>query len=326
MCHPLGAVEHGAGRATDHHPAHTRVTVDADDEQVLASGQLDQTLGRVRRVLIDESRGHAELPRLVTRPLEAVVSMRVAERGDRARAGALLPADRCLREGRAVVGHKRRLAGGLDAWAAAADPADARRERRAGMRDIGGSDMGPACPHAAAATAVQATHSDPVALTVTAQALPRMLGRRCWPIMVDMSAQPVPVSSNPVAVVIAVRHERLRAALWSLLETEPGVEPLAATADVAELARLLRHVAVAVAVVDESVLGDGGIARLPELVAAAPWTAFLVVGMYDQSAYVVRAREAGAVDYVCLDDADRLGRCVVEAAARQVASGVAIAK
>ena len=140
-------------------------------------------------------------------------------------------------------------------------------------------------------------------------------GRRC-PMLVVMSATPASTRTAPVTVFLAIRHERLRAALWSLLETEPGIEPLAATADTGDLLRLVRRVAPAVAIVDESVLGDQGVARLPQLVAAAPQTAFVVVGMYDQSTYATRAREAGAVDYVCLDDADRLGRSVLEASER----------
>ena len=71
----------------------------------------------------------------------------------------------------------------------------------------------------------------------------------------------------------------------------------------------------AVVVVDESVLGPDGIAGLPAIVAATPQSAFIVVGMHDHPAYVARAREAGAADYVRLDDADRLGRAVVEASA-----------
>jgi len=37
---------------------------------------------------------------------------------------------------------------------------------------------------------------------------------------------PAPVAlihNEPVSVFLAIRHERLRAALWSLLETEPVV-------------------------------------------------------------------------------------------------------
>jgi len=137
-----------------------------------------------------------------------------------------------------------------------------------------------------------------------------------WPMLVEMAAHPTHIPEAPVSVFIAARHEAIRTALWSLFQSEPGVEPLAATASAEDLARLLSTVSPAVVVVDESVLGSDGIAGLPAIAATAPQSAFIVVGMHDHPAYVTRAREAGAADYVRLDDADRLGRVVVEAGDR----------
>src|SRR5688572_29015224 len=128
-----------------------------------------------------------------------------------------------------------------------------------------------------------------------------------------MAAYPTHIADAPVSVFIAARHEAIRAALWAFFEAEPDVEPLAVSATAADLTRLLARMSPAVVVVDESVLGTHGIAGLPAIVAAAPQSAFDVVGMHDHPAYVTRAREAGAADYVRLDDADRLGRAVVEA-------------
>jgi DNA-binding NarL/FixJ family response regulator len=130
--------------------------------------------------------------------------------------------------------------------------------------------------------------------------------------LTDMAAHPAHISKAPVSVFVAARHDAIRAALWNLFESEPGVEPLAATASAEDLARLLATVCPAVAVVDESVLRPDGMARLPAIVAASPQSAFIVVGMHDHPAYVTRARQAGAVDYVRLDDAERLARAVAE--------------
>jgi DNA-binding NarL/FixJ family response regulator len=134
-------------------------------------------------------------------------------------------------------------------------------------------------------------------------------GRRC-PMLSGMSSHALSIDESPVTVFLAITHAGMRTALWSLLEDEPGIELLAATANAGDLLRLVRRVAPAVAIVDESVFGERGTARLPELAAAAPQTVFIVVGMYDQPAYVARAREFGAVDYICLDEAERLGRSV----------------
>ncbi len=121
------------------------------------------------------------------------------------------------------------------------------------------------------------------------------------------------MADTSISVFVAARHDAIRAALWSLLQAEADIDPLAATATGADLARLLASLSPTVVVADESVLGDDGIAWLPALLEASPRSAFVVVGMHDHPAYVARAREAGAADYVLLDEADRLGRAVVEA-------------
>src|SRR5918994_4285761 len=115
--------------------------------------------------------------------------------------------------------------------------------------------------------------------------------------LVGMIEQLATHHPEPVSVFVAARHDGVRAALWSLLDGEPGIEPLAATADAADLARLLGRVAPAVVVVDEALFADTGMGRLATLVAAAPRTAFIVVGMHDHPGYAARALEAGAGGY-----------------------------
>ncbi|HEX5621055.1 MAG TPA: hypothetical protein VFX51_21710, partial [Solirubrobacteraceae bacterium] len=131
-----------------------------------------------------------------------------------------------------------------------------------------------------------------------------------------MSVKPTPLCRPPVSVLIAARDERIRTGLWSLLESEPDVEPIGATADLADLIRLVGRVAPDAIVFHESVFGAVGLGWLPLVARAAPRAAFVVVGMHDHPAFTVRAREAGAADYVLLDDAERLGRAVVEASER----------
>jgi DNA-binding NarL/FixJ family response regulator len=129
-----------------------------------------------------------------------------------------------------------------------------------------------------------------------------------------MSAQLASLYPASASVFVAVRRALLRAGLWSLLEAEPGVEPLASTADVGDLLQRLGRDAPDVVIIDEFVLGDAADGRLEMLVTSPPQTAFIVVGMHDDPAFLTRARDAGAADYVRLDEADRLGRAVNQAA------------
>jgi DNA-binding NarL/FixJ family response regulator len=127
-----------------------------------------------------------------------------------------------------------------------------------------------------------------------------------------MSTQPTPITRT-VPVFLAAAHKSVRKALRTLLESDPGVEPLAEIADLADLRRLLQRVTPPVVIVDEAILGPDGIGALHDLIVEAPAASFVVVGMGDHPMYVTRAREAGAADYVRLDEAERLVDSVVAA-------------
>ena len=130
--------------------------------------------------------------------------------------------------------------------------------------------------------------------------------------MLVMPVLPVPLH-RPVSVVIAAHDERIRNVLWTVFKSEVGIEPVGATADPADLIRLLERVVADVIVLHDSVFGAAGLGSLPLVARAAPRAAVLVVGMHDHPAFARRARDAGAAAYVRLDDAERLGRAVVEA-------------
>jgi len=120
-----------------------------------------------------------------------------------------------------------------------------------------------------------------------------------------MVLQPAQSHRAPASVVIAVRHERVRAALWALLEADPLVEPVAATADAEDLMTLLGRITPAAVVIDDAILAQTGV---------VPGTVFVVFGMEDHPGYAARAREMGAADYVRFDEAERLGPALIEAA------------
>ena len=121
------------------------------------------------------------------------------------------------------------------------------------------------------------------------------------------------ILGDMVPVVIAARSATVRAGLCRLVETASGVQPVAVTTTVAELLRLLSRTPTSVVVVDELLIRD---TELHTLTAVAPRAAFVVVGMQDHPGYVQRSIDAGAVDYVRLDDAERLVRAVAAAGRR----------
>lgn len=116
-----------------------------------------------------------------------------------------------------------------------------------------------------------------------------------------------------VPVVITARNASVRAGLSQLFESASGVQPIAVTTTVAVLLRLLSRTPAAVVVIDELLIRD---TELHTLTAVAPQAAFVVVGMHDHPGYVQRAIDAGAIDYVRLDDAERLVRAVAAAGER----------
>jgi DNA-binding NarL/FixJ family response regulator len=104
-------------------------------------------------------------------------------------------------------------------------------------------------------------------------------------------------------VVIATRHPAMRRALWAVVEGTRGVAPLGAAGDLPDTMRLVLFTHPELVLVDTSVLGGPGLAGLATLKAGAPAARIVVIGAGDHPAYAAQAREAGAFDYVVLDDA-----------------------
>jgi DNA-binding NarL/FixJ family response regulator len=110
------------------------------------------------------------------------------------------------------------------------------------------------------------------------------------------------VTTRPLTVAIAAARASTRSALWSLLEREADLEPVGTAADMVQTVRLLRAAAPDVVVIDTRLLA--GVDRLRMLAGAAPEAAFIVIGMGDHPGFAARARAAGALGYVRLDQAD----------------------
>src|SRR3954468_1948393 len=122
---------------------------------------------------------------------------------------------------------------------------------------------------------------------------------------------------EPVRVVIVDDHAVVREGLRSLLEREPGIEPVdeAASADEA-VYRALEH-RPDVLLIDENMPGGSGIEAIPKLLQASPETRVLVLTMRDDPVYARAAFAAGAKGYVLKEAAP----AELVDAIRQVAGG-----
>jgi DNA-binding NarL/FixJ family response regulator len=122
----------------------------------------------------------------------------------------------------------------------------------------------------------------------------------------DMTSEP------RTRVLIAAGRPSTRSALRTLVELEPGVEPLAAVPDLAAAIRELRGRRPDVLLIERTLLGAPSMPRLVTLAREAPGVAIFVVGMGDHPWLEPHARRAGAAGYIQLDEAsERIGSALV---------------
>jgi two-component system response regulator DesR len=140
-----------------------------------------------------------------------------------------------------------------------------------------------------------------------------MASRPAMSILLQM--QDVPVTK----VLVAADRSTTRSSLWSLLETEPGLEPVGVAADLPAAIRQLRSLAPDVLLVDRRLRGHAGLRRLPMLALEAERTAIVVIGMGDHPGLDALVRSAGAAGYIRLDEAAERLSGVPEMLARPAA-------
>ena len=120
-----------------------------------------------------------------------------------------------------------------------------------------------------------------------------------------------------VRVLIADDHPLWRKGVRALLEVEPDMEVVAEAADGAEVLRLLRSVAVDVALIDVEMPGVTGVEVAQAVQRDRLAVRVLVLSAYDDAEYVGGLLRAGASGYLTKERAPEL---VVEAV-RAVARG-----
>jgi two-component system, NarL family, response regulator NreC len=108
----------------------------------------------------------------------------------------------------------------------------------------------------------------------------------------------------PLKVVLADDHAVVRAGLRLLIEAEPGYQVVAEGATADDAVRYVRAHRPRVLVLDLNMPGRPSLEALPELLAASPATAIVVLTMQDDPAFAREALRAGALGYVLKEAAD----------------------
>jgi DNA-binding NarL/FixJ family response regulator len=128
------------------------------------------------------------------------------------------------------------------------------------------------------------------------------------------------MSDVPVTkVLVAADRSTTRSSLWSLLETEPGLEPVGIADDLPSAIHQMRLLSPDVLLVSRRLLGHAGLRRLPMLALEAEGTAIVVIGMGDHPGLDALVRSAGGACYIRLDEAAERLSGVAEMVARSAA-------
>jgi DNA-binding NarL/FixJ family response regulator len=118
-------------------------------------------------------------------------------------------------------------------------------------------------------------------------------------------------------VVVADDHPIFREGLRMLLASEDGIEVVGEAATTDDAVSVVARTLPDVVVLDVDMPGDGGVAAVPRLLAAAPGTAVLMLTMMADDATLAEALRAGARGYLLKG----VGRAEVVAGLRSVAAG-----
>ena len=108
----------------------------------------------------------------------------------------------------------------------------------------------------------------------------------------------------PVNIVIVDDHAMVRSGLRFLLESEGEFSVVAEAGDVDEALRCVEAQQPRVILLDLSMPGRPSLPAIPELLAAAPGAAVVVMTMQDEPAYARAALTAGASGYVLKEAAE----------------------
>ena len=109
---------------------------------------------------------------------------------------------------------------------------------------------------------------------------------------------------GPIRIVLADDHAVVRRGLELLLDAEDGFEVVASIGDVEAAIRTTRGYKPDVLVLDLNMPGGSSLGAIPEILAASPGTAIVVLTMQNEPAFARQALGAGALAYVLKEAAD----------------------
>jgi two-component system response regulator NreC len=109
---------------------------------------------------------------------------------------------------------------------------------------------------------------------------------------------------SPITIAIADDHAVVRTGLRMLLDAEEGFEVVAEASDVPGARRSVLAYKPHVLLLDLNMPGEESLAAIPELLAASPTTAVVVLTMQNDPAFARQALRAGARGYVLKEAAD----------------------
>lgn len=106
------------------------------------------------------------------------------------------------------------------------------------------------------------------------------------------------MTDKPIRVLVADDHELVREGLSSLLSTDPGVEVVGEAGTGHEAIQLARKLEPDLVLLDIRMPDGDGLQAVAAIKQDRPQTAVLMVTMYEDPGYLVKAIGAGATGYV----------------------------
>ncbi len=120
-----------------------------------------------------------------------------------------------------------------------------------------------------------------------------------------------------ITIVVADDHHNVRRSLCALLNAEPDLRVIGEAGSRPEVTRLVRSLQPDVLVLDLMIGGTSGLDIMRDLTRSSPGTNIVILSMYGNEAYVLKALEAGARGYVLKESTDELAYAVREVAAQR---------